>query len=455
MLNGARAIRRMKQRKGSATVEACIVLPFFMIVILSLAYLVKIFYTYNTVQASLNEVARRIGNLSYFYYVSGLKDYSDALSIQGEEAGKTLENQKNTVLDAIGAFNDTLSGVGQISAGQLQGIQQVMNGVDAMGEAAQEVETLIQSIVADPKAEFRLLATVLAQKLSYEATKGIVCLIAKGDLCSELDKRVLGNSGGTTINDGAKMLGIKGGRKGFDFSQSTIFGDRETLEFVVKYTVDVPLVFGLLPDIQLSNKVKIVAWTSGRGASVRKTGEKVTSSSSVWVEMDQEQRYWDRGLEIETIHVEKIVKERTEQGMTAAATPKNYPVLDAYAYNTETGVIEYYDVFTLNPFMKTYSQYPGKVGTEIRKHAKRLLEGKAPDHLTGISFKEVKRKVIMIIPENAQVDEKVLKAAMDDLAGYGVEFELLKLYGTYTPPEEETEGAQKESLYGEALPAAA
>ncbi len=454
MFNGARAIKKQpKNDAGSVTVEACLVLPVFLIVILSLAYFIKIFYTYNMVQASLSEVARRIGNFSYFYYVSGLKDYSDALSLQAEQAGNELEKQKNTVLDAVGSFNDTFTGMGQaFSTGELDSIQQVIDGMDSMGENTKEVEALVQSIIADPKAELRLLMTVLAQKLSYEATKGLVCLIAKGDLGAELDKRVLGDG------DGASLLGIKGGKKGLDFTQSNVFGDRETLEFVVHYSVDVPLVFDLLPDIQLSNKVKIVAWTSGRGSSVRKAKE-TTSSSSIWVDMDQDQRYWDRGLEIEDIHVDKIVKERTENQMTAVATSKNYPVIDAYAYNTTSGVLEYYDVFTLNPFLKTYTSNPKAIGYEIKKHARRLLDCEAPDELAGMSFKEVKRKVIIIVPENAQLDEKVINEVKADLAEYGVEFELLKLYGQYTPPVEadgqgDTEEGQQETNRQEELPLA-
>lgn len=455
MLSGVRGIKEAKHREGSATIEACIVLPVFLIVMMSLAYLIRILLTYNTVQASLAEVARRIGNMSYFYYVSGLKDYSDALSDQGEQAGEELENQKNTVLDAVSAFNDLFSGAGgSLTAGQLDSIQQIMNGMGSVEENIKEVEDMVQSIIADPKAEFRLLATVLAQKLSYEATKGIVCLIAKGDLGAEIDKRVMGDG------DGASLLGIKGGKKGFDFSESSIFGDKETLEFVVKYSVDVPFLFGLIPDVQLSNKVKIIAWTSGRGSSVRKTESKTTTSSSIWTEMDQEQRYWDRGLEIEDIHVKKIIEERSKQNMTAVATDKKYPVIDAYAYSTELGVVEYYDVFTLNPFAKTYTENPRRIGYEIKKHANRLLECEAPAELAGQNFKQVKRKVIMIIPENAQVDENVLNAAIEELTKRGVEFELLKLYGQYNPPSE-SEGPgdqgteQKESKNLEELPMAA
>ena len=296
-----------------------------------------------------------------------------------------------------------------------------------------EVQKLVDSIISDPKAELRLLMTVLAQKLSYEATKGIVCLIARGELGSELDKRVTGSS------DAALLLGIKNGEKGLSFSQSNVFGDKESLEFVVDYSINVPLAFGLIPELHLSNKVKIIAWTGGRGASVKENEEK--TSSSIWIEMDQEQRYWDRGLEIEDIHVDKIVEERKSKGFEAYPTDKTYPVVDAFAYEKAEGIIECYDVFTLNPFLKTYTTNPKQIGYEIKKHGKRLLEfDRLPDNLNGTEIKKVKRTVVFIVPENsdAKVDE-IYENAKKDLKKYDVEVIMIRDYGTYSEPVKEVQ----------------
>jgi hypothetical protein len=73
------------RRKGSATVEALIVLPVFMVVMLTLVYIIRVFFVYSTMQSALQTVARNISSASYYYYVSGLKDYSERL---GEAAQK-------------------------------------------------------------------------------------------------------------------------------------------------------------------------------------------------------------------------------------------------------------------------------------------------------------------------------------------------------------------------------
>ena len=53
-------------RRGSATVEAAVVLPIFMIALFSLAYVLRIFMAYNVMQSSLQSVARNLSNASYY-----------------------------------------------------------------------------------------------------------------------------------------------------------------------------------------------------------------------------------------------------------------------------------------------------------------------------------------------------------------------------------------------------
>ena len=79
--------------RGSATVEAAVVIPIFMIALFSLAYIIKVFMAYNVMQSALQRVARSISNASYYYHVSGLKDYSDELDRMGQGASDELKSQ--------------------------------------------------------------------------------------------------------------------------------------------------------------------------------------------------------------------------------------------------------------------------------------------------------------------------------------------------------------------------
>jgi hypothetical protein len=417
-LSGVRDIKvKVKNLKGGSTIEAAIVLPFFLMVIFSFAYIIRIFFVYNTIQESLSEVGRRYGNMSYFYHVTGLKSYSDSLNTAADQAENTLSDQGKVLVNAFNAFNEVVSG-GSEQAGPMDNIMTVLEGTDDFSNAYSDAGNLIQTVVADPKAELNLMVTVFARKLNYEVTNELVSLMARGSLAKELGKRV------GTDKDPALALGIEGGLSGFDFTHTSIFGDSESMEFVVSYNVKAPVVFAFVPDIRLSNRVKVIAWTGGRGESFLNEEKREDKEDlSLWTKMDNDKRYWDRGLEIEKCEIEKL---------NATATPQKYPVIDAYIYNESQATVEYYDIFSLNPFMKTYSEKPSAIKSEIKKHGKRLLEFSTPDFLEGAEIKKVKRVVIMVIPENSgHFAVEQYEKAKKELEKYQVEVRLVKGYGIY------------------------
>ena len=445
-MNGARDINKKIQLvKGSATVEATIVLPFFFIVLLSLAYIIRLFYAYNTVQASLSEVARSIGNVSYFYHVSGLKDYSDQLNEMSKKAENTIDEQKNTVIEAYTSFNDMISKPeNSINSGfgSVNDIRKLLEETENFKENMTTVTDLIQSIVSDPKAELQLVLTVFTQRLSYEVTNRIVCSIARESLGREMNKRI------PSEGDAAALLGIKNGIEGMDFQQSSIFGDTESLEFKVHYSIKAPAPFGIIPELQLSNRVKVIAWTGGRGQSVKLENERPqeedTAEDSLWIKMDQDKRYFDRGHEIENLYVDNLIDDSKNSGFEAYAASNDYPIIDAYAFNKKTGAAEYYDVFTLNPFMKTYSERHSAIKGEIKKHGKRLMECETPEYLEGYTVKSLKRIVVFVIPENSEpYADEAYENAKDELKKYNIEVRLVKGYGSYTVPEMEPEEVQE------------
>jgi hypothetical protein len=429
-LNGARDIK-FKRINGSATVEAAVVLPFFLMFILSMVYIIRIFYTYNTVQNALAEVGRKIGNMSYFYHMTGMKDFSDQLSTMANEAGTALQEQQNTVINAFRSFNEAITGDSEETI-TVDDIGSLLNSADNITNNFSQVTDMVNLIVEDPKAELHMFMTIFANKLNYGITNNLVCLIAKGSLGTELKKRVKNGNG-----DAALALGIKDGLEGISFENSSIFGDSESLELVVEYKIKAPVPFGLIPELKLSNRVKIIAWTGGRGKTVKVKeikAEEENESASIWTQMDSDKRYCDRGLEIEKLHVAKI---KNKNGITATPTSSDYPVIDAYILDYREKTIELYDIFTLNPFMKTYTERPSAIKSEIKKHGKRLLEVETPDFIDTGKFKTIKRIVIVVFPDNAEsYAEEAYENARKELAQYNVEVRLVKGYGSYEKPEE-------------------
>lgn len=423
--------------RGSATVEAAIVLSIFVIALFSLAYIVRIFMAYRVMQSALQNVARSISSASYFYHVSGLKEYADKLDDLGEEASGELKSQADTLVGAVDSFNSLLSGIS--SPDPAVDLEDRIENIRSLGQElagdAQAVAELVKDIIKDPKKKGRLLLTVFAQKASYAARKETVCLIAKQMLEEELNERA------HTGMDVKKTLGIRD----IDFSQTQIFGDKESMEFIITYTINPPVPFGLVPKLTLSNRVKLIGWTSGRGPSVREEKEESTDDS-IWVRMDTEKRYWDRGLSVEDKQLEKLKNEAP--GMNFMAASKTYPAVDAFIYDEHT--VKMFDVFTLNPFMKTYQTQPSRIKSEIKKHGKRLMAFDAQNRPEVPKAENMERIVILILPENAKDAvpdlEKYIDEATAELKRIGIaEVRVRYDYGTYSEPKASEETEQKEA----------
>ncbi|NMA67046.1 MAG: pilus assembly protein [Clostridiaceae bacterium] len=445
-MSGVRAIRKksnrkdiirvvVKERIGSVTAETAITLTVFLLVIFSFAYILKIFFVYNTVQASLSDVSRNLANLSYFYHISGAKEFDDQIKELADEAGLEMDEQKNTIVEAFNSFNnlfDFSESSVPISLQQTN-MDELINAV----KNGEDLANLFHNILTDPKEELKLFMRIFAGNLNYEITNKLVCFVAKNSLKSELSQRL-----NKTYNDPALALRISEGIKGIDLNQSSIFGDSETIELVAKYKVE-PFFF--MPGLNLINRVKIVAWTGGRGASAKKHDNTAdaykTSEDSTWEEYDNKKLYFERGIFIEEEYLKKIKPESREldQGMLFS-TNTGVAAIDAYKCRDSgknSYTVELYDVFSLNPFLKTYSTRPSSIESQIKKHGKQLYEATLPKGLQEMKISEIKRIVILVVPENSEaiVDEAV-NNAKKSLEKYGIEIILYRGFGNYVSDDE-------------------
>ena len=152
--------------------------------------------------------------------------------------------------------------------------------------------------------------------------------------------------------------------------------------------------------------------------------------------MDKNKDYMDRGLTIEKLYIDELTQKNNSKGVKTFETSSKTG-MDAFTYDEKTGIAEYYDIFTLNPFMKTYQQRPGAIASEIKKHGKKLLDCTEPEYLENVNVSSVKRIVVFVVPENSDqmVDEAYAKAKKE-LEPYDIEVVLIKGYGQYTPPKE-------------------
>lgn len=99
-------MKNAEKQTGSITVEAALVLPFVICVLLTLGLFTRVYYTYNIIHHALSEAAYEMAGLTYAYYSVGLYDLEQEVSggldrkaAQGEARLKEIQDAYNSILE--------------------------------------------------------------------------------------------------------------------------------------------------------------------------------------------------------------------------------------------------------------------------------------------------------------------------------------------------------------------
>jgi hypothetical protein len=68
------------KEKGSITVETAVVFPFFIMIVLTIAFFIKIVYAHQVINYALYQAADEMASYSYIYSVSGFEKLNDSLN---------------------------------------------------------------------------------------------------------------------------------------------------------------------------------------------------------------------------------------------------------------------------------------------------------------------------------------------------------------------------------------
>lgn len=192
--------------RGSVTIEASIVLPFFLCVVITVAFFIKVIYTHEIIQHALNQTANEISQLSYIYHISGINEF-------------------------FGEFEEELF---QKPDGELNKLP------DIPEELREELYALIKGMYEDDLNKlFSTLAKIYMRKyfMSSEA--------------KDPDERL-------------RKLNIDGGIDGLDMSMSGFFAnDRNDIDLVVKYMIDIPIPIKIFPPLCFIQRAAVRAWLYG------------------------------------------------------------------------------------------------------------------------------------------------------------------------------------------------
>lgn len=286
-------MRDIKRKRGSLTIEAAIVLPIFMIVIISILSFVKLISAYQMVQQSISQSANIFSDHAYILNFTGIKDKHDDLMrelIEGKEAAednwkniKSIEGVVEKTKDSLDKikqdFSDTSEclremgyspfkeGTGKIE-GSINNLKNTFEGVIDLSENIDEIFDKggnlgmdFKLIKDNPKAFLVSIGSLVGYNLSEKGkgmgmgimTKGIMKWLYLDD----------------SQEDGLEKLGIIDGVQGLDFNHSRLFptdernGEWEDVDIIVQYKFDPKMPLPILKEIKITQRVTLRAWMDG------------------------------------------------------------------------------------------------------------------------------------------------------------------------------------------------
>lgn len=369
---------KLKSKKGSVTVEASLALPIFIGAVLSIAFLIKLVYVQEVVQHAINGAAYEMAATGYVYYISGIKGINDTINSgleSGENAVKSQASSVSNLLDDIGK----LTGDSKDTSDETGGFE------------------MIKTVKSDFTNAINSKNGILENPLTF--LKNVACMISAGafeDLKTELCipvtklylKKYFTQGGNIDFNKRLRFMNIAGGIDGFNLSSSHFFEDsNDNIDITVRYKLELPIPFRIIPAIEMEQRAVQRAWTSGDAGSA---ASNKNQSGGVWSLGNLE-----RG---------QIIRQTF-----GANLPFEFPVIASFDSGTAT-MIKSMDTTA------AYYQDSENLKEKIMGYIKELKDFKGGKHgETEVMGSSINQKVLkLIIPENELTSGN--QSALDECA---------------------------------------
>lgn len=256
--------------KGSITVEAAIILPFFIMAVMSFAFIVKLYYTHEIIQQAISGACNEISVYSLLYYETNA--------------------------------DDLISGIERFSYSEK---------------------------VSDALGDIKLTAFI--QQLGKDAAGYVRTQLALVPITKVLVKNKLEAGSGDNVDERLKFLNLKDGFAAIDFTESRMLADNKSIDIIAKYEMSFPFLPGILPGIKISQKASARIWAGEEGIDRWGTQEE-NQEKSVW-DMDNLKRGKEiRKLQGATLPFNFPVVAKFENGTVTSIKSLNLD--EAYYSNT-------------------------------------------------------------------------------------------------------------------------
>ena len=355
-------MRKQRGKKGSLTLEAALTYPLFLMVIVTILYIMRIVYTYGLIQHAAAQTARELSMYTYIYQVSGLSEMNTTL--QSSAAGRTqkFNSDVDNVVDLYNKFMD----------GNMQGVQ----SWSYTGET-------------DPIEILKNVGAVLVGGATREANSQLFQLVVRPMMAGYIGADSQNNSADQRL----QLLRVKGGLSGLNLDASSFCDDGVTIDLVVCYTIEPIFPINIMPSLNLMNRAYV------RGMN----GETVFQRHSGGGKAEKEDSVWDNR---NTTERGKIIQ--SEDG--TRNLPDNFPVYSAY--DSESGKAT--AAVSIDLRMKSYQSKSGIKG-RISSECENIVNYKTSicDGVT-VKAEDIRENVLIVYIPSSTEDRSVDRSAYDE-----------------------------------------
>ena len=275
-----KAIRAIKNSRGSAVIEAVVGFTAFLFTVFTIMNVVNYCRVQMLVSNALDTAAKELTQYSYFYKMSGLNKINKELSEANQVSAGELNGVIGTVSDLYNSVSKTVDDGGKLLSDADKELQDqkfgefkdtVVDGLKTVKDNANNVKSSMEGVqgafneVADDPIYYLKCIALVAGSNALEGAKShfIAAPLAKslfikhfGENADEADKEL-------------RKLGVVNGLDGMNFDYSTIFssvdeGESEDIHFVVCYRVKLTTFFkGLDLSATFCKESRARAWLAG------------------------------------------------------------------------------------------------------------------------------------------------------------------------------------------------
>ncbi len=266
--------------RGMMVVEAAISFTAFLLVCLTIVFMINIFIVHNRVQFALNSAAHEIASYTYLYDALGIRAASKQYGQDSDKYTEEIDVAVNDVFDVVNnlkgtfdAYDSTKQSIQDFSFDE-QSFNNIQASLDQMTKSGQDtIESgkvamgSIKNMFDDPNELIAGLIYVAGDALNYAAKH----LVGMGAAWALTEKYIDDNADGYLSS-----YGVIDGYSGLDFSGSSVFLDSEErlIDLVVEYDIDLGFASFILPGMKIHvvQRAAVGAWIGGDDYTCDKQG---------------------------------------------------------------------------------------------------------------------------------------------------------------------------------------